>query len=200
MLLFLLHVKINRREGYLGNFEGKERATICLSSGALGQLCSKVLRVSFLSVTRLTGSLQHIRHVPPHPQLYPCDSEREPFLQLRRLGFSITFPAALALLLPLPLPQDLFCSLKKKSVSLNFLLDRPHGETDRGLIRWYLFILLWGFTSPSLSQPTPRPAFNTSDPVADSVTGNVCSERLAWWQAADNEMEITLSTVPVWGS
>lgn len=89
---------------------------------------------------------------------------REPFLQLRRLGFSITFPAALALLLPLPLPQDLFFSLKTKSVNLNFLLDRPHGETDRGLIRWYLFILLWGFTSPSLSQPTPCPAFNTSDP------------------------------------
>lgn len=40
------------------------------------------------------------------------------------LVFSIAFPAAPALLLPLPLPPDFF-SLKEKSVNLNFLLDRP---------------------------------------------------------------------------
>lgn len=131
-------MEISRRGGFTRNFEGKERTIIfSLSSGDTGLLHNEsyILSVSFLSVTRRLAPAHKARTSPPW-----CLTlwQQEPFLQLKCPGFSITFPAAPALLLPLSLPPDFF-SLKEKSVNLNFLLNRPYWETDMGLIRWYLF-------------------------------------------------------------
>lgn len=115
------------------------------------------LYVSFLSVTPGFSPAHKARTSPP---LCLTLWQWELFLQLRWLQFLYHFSSTTSIS-PSSSPPPGFFSLKEKSVNLNFLLDRPHWETDTGLIRWYLFI----FPAARLHKscfPPPCPVFNTA--------------------------------------
>lgn len=111
-----------------------------------------------------------------------------------RPPFSVAFPAAPALLLPLSLPSDSFSFCFKRE---KCQFERPAWQTP--LRNWYgpdkvafiYFFCCQASQVPLSTSPTP-PSFQYFPvsilPDADSVTRNVCSEALAWWQAADKKM------------
>lgn len=148
------------REGFTGRtLKGRKEQLSSVCQARTRACCTKKVAFSaWASFLSFAGLLHHIRHVHPRPGVEPCDS-RSHSSCCSALGFSITFPAVTALLLPFPLPHRfLFFSLKEKSVNLNFLLDRPHWGTDTGLIRWYLFIFSATSLHKSRFLPSPFPA------------------------------------------
>lgn len=186
-------MKLSRREGFTRKaLKGRKEQLSWVCRVRTRACCTKKVAFSaWASFLSFVGLLRHIRHVHPRPGVEPCDSRR-PFLLLKWPWFLYYFSSSDSTSPSFsPPPRFLFFFKREKCQ-----FELPAWQTP--LRNWYgpdkvVFIYFFCYRAsqvplPAIPVPRPPPTQLSILPSADSVTRNVCSEMLAWWQTADKKM------------